>query len=152
MKKMIYKSALIFCTLFLSIAAVSGGKPFEGVITFKITYPDNKFSESQMAMFPKLMTVSVKGTKSRMDMQVAGANTVEIRDHADKSVVALLNIMGQKYSIKQTTSDIEKELAAECKPTVELSAETKVIAGYTCQKAIVTMNNDGIKTTFEGYY
>jgi len=61
-------------------------------------------------------------------------------------------MMGQKYAIKQTSADIEKELANEAKPTVELTSETKVIAGYTCKKAVITVNNDGVKSTFEAYY
>jgi len=128
------------------------GKPFEGVITYKITYPDNKSSESQMAMFPKVLTVYIKGSKARTELQISGINTVEITDYETKSKVALLNLMGQKYAIKQSSADIEKELSGEGTPTVEISGETKVIAGYTCKKAVVTMNDDGIKTTYEVYY
>lgn len=150
------KKALI--SIIVAFAAILGysetfaGKPFEGVITFKITYPDSKFSESQLAMFPKLMTLSIKGNKSRTDMQMSGVNSVEITDYAEKTKVALINMMGQKYAIKQTTADIEKAMVDNPKPTVELLSETKVIAGYTCKKALVTVNEDGVKTTFEAYY
>ncbi|MEI7983601.1 MAG: hypothetical protein WCI71_18275 [Bacteroidota bacterium] len=151
------KNLFITLTLFLGILFINthnmqAAKPFEGVITFKITYPDNKFSESQMAMFPKVLTVSIKGTKARTDLLMSGMNTVEITDYNDKSKVALLNMMGQKYAIKQTSADIEKEISAEGSPSVELSGETKMIAGYTCKKAVVTMNNSGIKSIYEVYY
>lgn len=152
MKKHIYFSAMLICAFFLNVYQASAGKPFEGVITFKITYPDNKFSESQMAMFPKMLTVSIKGTKSRTDMQMSGMNTVEITDYAEKTKVALLNMMGQKYALKQTSADLEKEVAAAPKATVELSTETRVIAGYTCKKAVITTNDDGVKSTFEAFY
>ena len=152
MKKTIFFIAILFCAFFLNMNYGTSGKPFEGVITFKITYPDNKFSESQMAMFPKILTVSIKGTKSRTDLQMSGMNTIEITDYTEKTKVKLLNMMGQKYAIKQTSADIEKELANEAKPTVELTSETKVIAGYTCKKAVITVNNDGVKSTFEAYY
>jgi hypothetical protein len=137
--------------LLYSNSAMSG-KAFEGVITYKITYPDSKFSESQMAMFPKTLTVSIKGSKSRTDLQMSGMNKVDITDYDDKTSVSLINMMGQKYAIKQTTAEIEKEINAQGQPTVELSDETKVIAGYTCKKAVVTMNDDGVKTTFEAWY
>ena len=61
-------------------------------------------------------------------------------------------MMGQKYAIKQTTAEIEKEMEKEPKPIVELSDTTKVIAGFSCKKAVITVNNDGVKSTYEVYY
>lgn len=149
-KVLLLCSILIFAVLFNSSA--SAGKPFEGVITYKITYPDSKFSESQLAMFPKVLTVSIKGSKSRTDLQMTGMTTVEITDFTDKTSVNLLNMMGQKYAIKQSTAEIESKNAAEGTTTVEQSDETKVIAGYTCKKIVVTVNDDGAKSTYEGYF
>lgn len=152
MKKLLFALSFIMCIVIASSTAVMSGKPFEGVITFKISYPDNKFSESQLAMFPKVLTVSIKGSKSRTDLQMSGMNTVEITDYTDKTKVALLNMMGQKYAIKQTSAEIEKEMTQSGIPTVEVSNETKVIAGYTCKKAVITVNDDGLKSTYEVYY
>lgn len=152
MKKLLFTLSFAICIVLVSSIAGMSGKPFEGVITFKISYPDNKFSESQLAMFPKVLTVSIKGTKSRTDLQMSGMNTVEITDYTDKTKVALLNMMGQKYAIKQTSAEIEKEMAQSGIPTVEESGETKVIAGYTCKKAVITVNDDGLKSAYEVYY
>ena len=152
MKKILFACSFVLCAVLFSSYQVMSGKPFEGVITFKITYPDNKISESQMAMYPKMLTVSIKGTKARTDMQLSGMNTVTITDYADKTSVALVNLLGQKYAIKKTTAEIEKEIEKEAKPTIELSGETKVIAGYTCKKAVITVNDDGAITTYEIYY
>ena len=118
MKRSLFTTSIILFALLLSAGASFAGKPFEGVITFKITYPDNKISESQMAMFPKLLTVSIKGTKARTDLEMSGMNTVEITDYVDKTKIALINMMGQKYAIKQTSAEIEKEMAKEAKPTI----------------------------------
>ncbi len=148
---MLIASMLMFAVICNSVQAVSG-KPFEGVITYKITYPDSKFSESQLAMFPKVLTVSIKGSKSRTDLQMTGMTTVTIADYVDKTSVSLMNMMGQKYAIKQTTAEIESKNAAEGQTTVVLSEETKVIAGYTCKKVVVTVNDDGAKSTFEAWY
>ena len=152
MKKSLFFAAVLLTAFFLNINAGYSGKPFEGVITYKITYPDNKFSESQMAMFPKLVTVSAKGTKSRTDLQMSGTSTVEISDFQEKTKIVLLNIMGQKLAMRKTTAEIEKDLAKAGKPTVEITSETKAIAGYTCKKAVITMNEDGVKSTFEVFY
>jgi len=152
MKKIVLiGSIVISAVLCNSISAISE-KPFEGIITYKITYPDSKFTENQLAMFPKVFTVSIKGTKSRTDLVMSGMNSVEITDYSDKTSVSLINMMGQKYAIKQTTAEIEARMASEGKATVEHSDETKVIAGYPCKKVIVTVNNDGAKSTFEAWY
>ncbi len=134
------------------IQAFAGGKTFEGVITFKITYPDNKFTESQMAMFPKMLTIEIKGDKSRTEIQTGMGNQVEITDYTAQTKVGLLDMMGQKYAIKSTQEEIQKELAGQPKGTVKVTDETRVIAGYTCKKAIVTVDDKGQKTEYEAWF
>jgi len=146
------KSSLTFIFLFFVSAALVAGKPFDGVITYKISYPESKFSEAQLNMFPKVMTVSVKGSKARTEMNVGGGTTVEILDYVAKTKVALINMMGQKFAIKQTAQEIEKENALQPKGTVSVTNETKSIAGYNCKKAIVTSDEDGVKSTFEVWF
>ena len=152
MKKTILKSTFTFALIFLFSAILFAGKPFDGVITYKISYPDSKFSEAQLNMFPKVMTVTIKGSKARTEMNIAGGTEIEIVDYATKSKVTLINMMGQKYAIKQTQEEITKENAAEPKGTVNITNETKNIAGYTCKKATVTTNEDGVKTEFEVWF
>jgi hypothetical protein len=146
------KSSFTLILLFFVSAALMAAKPFDGVITYKISYPDSKYTEAQLNMFPKVMTVSVKGSKARTEMNVGGGTTVEILDYVAKTKVALINMMGQKYAIKQTAQEIEKENAGQPKGTVNVTNETKNIAGYICKKAIVTSDEDGVKTTFEVWF
>jgi hypothetical protein len=152
MRKVLFSCGFLMLTFLFINSNILAGKPFEGVITYKITYPDSKFSESQLAMFPKVLTVSIKGSKSRTDLQMSGMSTVEITDFTEKTSVSLINMMGQKYALKQTTAEIESKMAEEGIPTVEQTSETKVIAGYTCKKVIVTVNNDGVKNTYEAWF
>jgi hypothetical protein len=151
MKKILLTAALLVAILAGAIPAMSG-KPFEGVITYKIAYPDSKMSESQMAMFPKVFTVSVKGTKARTEMAVGGGSVVSITDYTEKSTINLINMMGQKLAIKQSYEELQQEMAAEGQATVEHSTETRVIAGYTCKKAVIKVNDDGAVSTYEVYY
>ena len=151
------KKSLLFIPFLVAVCGIIpvhawSGKPFEGVITYKITYPDSKYTESQMAMFPKMLTVSVKGSKTKTEISTSMGNQVDITDHVEKTKIALLNMMGQKYAIKQNADEIDKEAEKEPKGTVELSPETKTIAGYLCNKAVVTVEEDGAKTTFEVFY
>lgn len=152
MKKINKKSIMTILLVIGISASMMAEKPFEGVINYKISYPDSKFTEAQLAMFPKVMTISVKGSKARTEMNVGGGTTVEITDYVAKSKIALLNMMGQKYAIKQTAEEIEKENADQPKGEVNITNETKNIAGYTCKKAIVTTNDDGVKSTLEVWF
>ena len=154
MKK--YKLTLLWLVIAVFIIpfhlVAVGGKPFEGVISYKITFPDSKFTEAQLGMFPKMVTVSIKGTKSRTDLNSSMGNQVTLTDYSDKSKVSLLDIMGQKYAVKTTSEEIEKENSKLSDVKVTLTDETRDIAGYKCKKAIVTSEEDGIKSTFEVYY
>lgn len=138
--------------IILPMMVFAGGKPFEGVITYKISYPDSKFTESQLAMFPKLMTVTVKGSKSKTEMSTGMGNQTEINDYTDKTKVALLDMMGQKYAIKETAAEIQKDMEKEPTAKVEVTNETKTIAGYFCKKATVTAEQDGEKTVYEVWF
>jgi Domain of unknown function (DUF4412) len=138
--------------IIIPMMAFAGGKPFEGVITYKISYPDSKFTESQLAMFPKLMTVMVKGSKSKTEMSTGMGNQTEINDYTDKTKIALLDMMGQKYAIKETAAEIQKDMEKEPTAKVEVTNETKTIAGYLCKKAIVTAEQDGEKTVYEVWF
>ncbi|MFC2101787.1 DUF4412 domain-containing protein [Bacteroidota bacterium] len=134
------------------LSAFAGPKSFEGVVTYKITYPDNKFSESQMAMFPKVLTVTIKGDMSKSEIQTPMGAQVEITNYSDKTKVGLINMMGQKYAIPETTEQIMEDMKKEPTPEVQVTTETKTIAGYTCKKAIVTASDNGSKTTYDVWY
>jgi len=152
--KKLFSSLLLatLVTIIFPVLVIAGDKTFEGVITYKISYPDSKFTESQMAMFPKLMSVMIKGSKSKTEMITGMGNQTEINDYTEKSKVSLLDMMGQKYAIKETAADIQKEMEKEPPATVEVTNETKTIAGYLSKKAIVTTNQDGEKTVYEVWF
>ena len=152
MKKNIMKKLMSLSLLFFVSAVLVAGKPFDGIITYKISYPDTKYTEAQLAMFPKMMSISIKGSKSRTEMNIGMGKQVFIVDYVAKTKVTLIDMMGQKYAIKQTSQDIEKENADLPRGTVVITNETKNIAGYVCKKAIVTSNEDGVKTTFDVWF
>jgi hypothetical protein len=153
MKRTTYILISALSYLFLSSPGMmAAGKTFEGIITYKISYPDNKFSESQQAMLPKLVMVSIKGNNSRTEIKTAMGNQVELKDYSAKTNVTLIDVMGQKYAVKATAEEIEKENAKEPKATVEVTKETRVIAGYTCKKAVVTTNDDGVIAKYDVYF
>jgi hypothetical protein len=61
----------------------------------------------------------------------------------DNGMLMLMEQMGNKYAIKQTKAEMDKEEAKmkdkPADPKIEYVNETKMIAGYECKKAIVTV-------------
>lgn len=142
----------VIILMLMVFSAFAGPKSFEGVITFKITYPDNKFSESQMAMFPKVLIITIKGDKSKSEIQTPMGAQVEITNYSEKTKVGLINMMGQKYAIPETTEQIMEDMKKEPTPEVQVTGETKTIVGYTCKKAVVTVTDNGSKTTYDVWF
>ncbi|TSA23966.1 MAG: DUF4412 domain-containing protein [Bacteroidetes bacterium] len=134
------------------IPAFAMPKPFEGVITYKITYPGNKFSESQMAMFPKVMTITIKGERAKSEILTPMGAQVEITNYTEKSKVGLINMMGQKYAIQESNEEIMEDLKSAPVAQVQITGETKTIAGFTCKKAVVTVEENGSPSTYEVWF
>ncbi len=152
MKKILTTCLILMAVLFFANTAIQATKPFEGVVTYKITYPGSKFTESQLAMFPKILTVTIKGPKSKTEIATGMGIQTEITDYINKSKFRLINMGGQKFAVKTTAEEIENEIAKSPKPTVELSGDQKMIAGYACKKATITVEDNGTKNTYEIYY
>ena len=90
-------TCILVSSLFILLLASSGilaaGKSFEGIITYKISYPGNKFTESQQAMFPKMLMVSIKGSNSKTEIKTQMGDQIEITDYMTKTKVALIDMM-----------------------------------------------------------
>lgn len=133
----------------------AGEKITEGVVEFDIAFldltPEMKQAE---AMLPKKLTMYFKGESIRGEMPTAMGNTITIANEKKKEFYVLMDMMGQKTAIKQTEEDIKKQqLEQEVKDIkVTTTTETKVIAGYTCKKAIVTFKMKGEEEKIECYY
>jgi GLPGLI family protein len=142
-------TALLIMLVLVSASSFAGGKEFTGTIVYNITYPDSKMDAQSLAMMPKTLKIKIKGNMSRTEMSMGMGTTVIIFDSETRSGVTLMDFMGQKFAMKMTTEDIEKEIKDTPQPTVVNTTETKEIAGYTCKKAIVKMKEKGSETETE---
>ncbi len=152
MKKILTTCLILMAIIFSANTSIQATKPFEGVVTYKITYPGSKFTESQLAMFPKILTVTIKGPKSKTEIATGMGIQTEITDYINKTKFRLINMGGQKFAVKTTAEEIENEIAKSPKPTIELSGDQKMIAGYACNKATITVEENATKNTYEIYY
>ena len=136
--KNLKKSVLLIIVgvLITSSSLFAGGKGFQGIVIYTISYADDL--DPQMAtMMPKTLKLMIKGNKSRTEMNTGAGTTIVLFDGNDKSSVVLIDMMGQKYAMKMSHEEMEKENGDVPETVVEVTDETKEIAGYTCKKALV---------------
>lgn len=127
--------------------AVFGQKLKEGKVTYDITYPENNFDDNVKAVLPKEMVLSFSNNKVRMDLQMGmGMNNFIIADNETNQLVMLMDMMGNKISVKLSDKELKKKSGTAEDFVVSKTKETKEIAGYKCQKADVKGKDGGIFT------
>ena len=129
-----------------------GQKKFnEGKIVYAITYPDTELDAQTAAMMPTVMTMYVKGDKVRTEMKMGmGMSNVTISDAKSKTLISLMDAMGEKYAMKMTDVDIKKESGDTPVPEITSTGETREIAGFKCEVSkVVITDKDGKKINSE---
>lgn len=137
MKKIFFIISAILCVWSYSYAQ-KGGKVFKGVITYEISYPGNSFDAATLAQLPKLVTATIGEKKSKVELNAGMYSQITYSDAEAMTVQTLMDVMGQKFLMKQTKEEIAKEIAKNPNPKIVIGAETKKIAGYDCKKADIT--------------
>ncbi|MFH0866059.1 MAG: hypothetical protein V1904_07680 [Bacteroidota bacterium] len=128
-------------------------KNFQGTITYNITYPGANITPAMKAQLPTTQDVTVKDCKSKTEMITGAVTQASITDGTAKTKIVLIDYMGTKYSLKLTSAEIAESLAKDSMPVITTTSDTKVIAGYTCKKAILaTTDEDGTITNDTIYY
>jgi GLPGLI family protein len=135
-------SALVL-GLSMQASAQKGAKAFSGVIQYDITYPESgELDPAMSGQLPTAMTIEIFGHLSKTSMQMGMISQASIVDAKDKKSIALLDVMGQRFAIKQSAEEIDKQMAEMPKTTIKQIDETKEIAGYKCKKAEITSEED----------
>jgi len=144
--------SILISAFFVNTSVFAGGDEFSGVIVYNISYPEGDLDPQMAAMMPKTMKMKIKGEKSRTEISMGMGSTVAIFDGEANTGVTLMDMMGQKFAMKLSSDDIEKELNDQGDVDINVTSETKEIAGYTCKKAIVTIREDDEKTEMVVYF
>jgi GLPGLI family protein len=143
---------LLLISLFSLSYLISLSQSFEGVIKFNISYESMPADMADaIAMLPQEQTFFIKNHKSKFVQVTSTANTMVISDSEAQTSIILMEAMGQKYKMSMTTDEVKSvELESTEGITIEYIDETKMIAGYECKKALVTMEGFDEKAIF--YY
>jgi len=134
-----YSLLFILLSLAVSMQAIAQ-KLTEGKVVYEISFPEMELDEQTKSMMPTESVIYFKDNLMRMEMKMMGMSTIVINNQKDNSATTLMDLMGNKYSIRMSAEEIEKEKEKMSLPKYEtkLSNETKVIAGYKCNKAVAS--------------
>jgi hypothetical protein len=136
MKKILLSLAMVTIIGLVSISAQKGSA-FKGTINYKVSTPE----ANVQGAVPQDIKVILSGNKARIEMTMAAINQIIILDSDAQTTVALLDVMGQKIALKPKRS--AERLNRE--PIVEVTTETKEIAGYLCKKANIHYGDEQSK-------
>lgn len=91
----------------------------------------------------------IKGRKTRSDMVSPAFHQTTIYDNNTGEAIIMKDIGGEKYLTKLNATKWKEKNAEWNGMTLKLTTETKMVAGYSCKKAVAT-TKDG--KSFIVYY
>ena len=115
----------------------------QGKIFYEMNFPDLTLEQKLMmaSMLPKDATAYFKDGKTRVETPMPFGKLIMIRNNANKEFIFAFNNVEKKKKIAfiKTDEEVKSALADSTKAMikVELTKETKMIAGYKGTKAIV---------------
>lgn len=123
-------------------SASSAASNFEGVVTYEVQAGPGMPPEYASMFKGVTMKTFVKGTLCRSEEGMGGSESIIIADSKKPDdPTRLVSMFGHKYAVK--LDDSMKKIAAQYIPEIEYidsANTTKQIAGYTCEKAKITVN------------
>ncbi|PLX01257.1 MAG: hypothetical protein C0594_13570, partial [Marinilabiliales bacterium] len=129
---------------FSALAGKDKDKGFVGYVKYEIK-TEGYLDAQEKAQQPTEMTISFSGPKARTEIVTPMQSQVLITNSEEKEMIILLDIMGNKVALTTGKEDFEKSKEEMPKTEVNITDETKEIAGYTCKKAeVITDGNTSV--------
>ena len=126
--------------------------PFTGTIVFDVSTIGN-VPDMAKSMMPTVMTYRFSKEKQSMSLNFPMAAQKTIFDPKTNMASVLMNIIGQKFVIMQTTKELDELRKQEGETVgVKETNETKTIAGYLCKKTVLTKKSKDGKETESNIY
>lgn len=145
---MSYRLLLTVVFLYLSGTLMAQRTVSDAKIVYKMELPPEQLQMDAM-LEGSTFTQYMRGPMSRIDMNFNIVHYTYLINSRTETMTTLIDQHGNKYLIRASKDQYEKDLKQYENVQFKDQAETKQIAGYTCRRAIGTMP-DG--QTFEVYY
>jgi len=128
-------------------------RPSEGVIKYKITFPEVSEESITATLLPDQMTYAFTPTSFSSNFETAGGvfkNKI-VADRNTRTVDHQLKVFRKKIQTKMKENDVIQMLAEYPKAAVIQTKQTDTIAGYHCKKALIVFE-DVSKKEVEIFY
>ncbi|NLR60859.1 hypothetical protein HGH93_22340 [Chitinophaga polysaccharea] len=145
---MSYRLLLTVVFLYLSGTLMAQRTVSDAKIVYKMELPPEQLQMDAM-LEGSTFTQYMRGPMSRIDMNFNIVHYTYLINSRTETMTTLIDQHGNKYLIRASKDQYEKDLKQYENVQFKDQAETKQIAGYMCRRAIGTMP-DG--QTFEVYY
>jgi hypothetical protein len=120
----------------------------QGIIKYKIDYPDIPKDDYMLDLMPKEMETIFADGEYRSDI-IAGMGlfkTSVICNTDQEELIHSVKLLNKKYASNLSKADIKKLNPHYLSIDIKKTGKTKTIAGYECKEALVKMKGD---TTWE---
>jgi len=132
---------------------VFDSKPSEGIIKYKISFPDVSDESITATLLPDQMTYAFTPSSFASNFETAGGvfkNKI-VANRDSRTVDHQLKVFRKKIQTKMQETDVIQMLADYPKSAIIRTNQTDTIAGYHCQKALIVFEDMG-KKEIEVYY
>ncbi|MBO4645545.1 MAG: hypothetical protein J5642_03410 [Bacteroidales bacterium] len=130
-------SLLLLAVLTIGLNTVNAQKPFAGIIKSKVTI-EGTTDPNILAQVPDELVVYMYGNYTKTVVKSPGAIVSVITNGETKVMNQIFEVTGMgKYIIETTESEIS-EAHANREYNYNYTGEKKMIAGYSCEKVILT--------------
>lgn len=137
---------------FLAVALLIAGTaacaqaPFEGKIIYDMEVNSPDIPPEAASMMPKEAVIYIKDKLSRVEMDMAMSKLTVIADNERNTATSLVNVMGKKIAVQPDSAKVAEAIEKIGKYEIKYLNESKDIAGYSCKKALIILN-DGADTS-----
>ena len=108
----------------------------EGTLQYKVAISGISDPQAQAMMQNMAMKIYIKNGKFATEMNM-GMGTTKTIMVSENKYVTLMDMMGQKMKYTMDKKQFDDKKLSDDSYEVILTDDTKVIAGYTCKKAII---------------
>lgn len=132
---------------------VFDAKPSEGVIKYKISFPEVSDESITATLLPDQMTYAFTPTSFASNFETAGGvfrNKI-VANRDTRTVDHQLKVFRKKIQTKMAETDVMQMLAEYPKAAVINTNQTDTIAGYFCKKALIVFEDMDMRE-IEVYY
>lgn len=121
---------------------------------FKISFPENKQMNRVLELTGREKIIYFKDSITRTEQKTKMGKVINIHNFKTRENYTYTERDADKIAMKATADDMSMimDMSYMNLPQLKITGETKIIAGYKCTKAVITVNAYGEKKRLQVWY